>query len=616
MLNISPPFFPTAGIEVLQTRNMALITELGVSDSNQPGPSVGGSYRPSLMSSSNGTLAEGGPSYRSSPISSGQPYMGDTASYSSKPSPLPLTPLDIQHRQFPQFHSNESSPVSSPRLGKQNGFPHSITTSHTEHPPMSRPYPYQPQHPSQFRSVYQPASPMALQQHHHLYDVNRSHSPSPSPLVQSFPRLPSSPRAGTVGGYSQQQQPQQQHNSSPNSASSSANGKVSINQLTMMNLNGYSANSPATPTGSVGDDLGSNGMTLYSQHQPQQHQHQPQQGLQYGHQQQHMMGYSSNGPMPYSPTLPAPRSEGMLPFGNRNHPPPANQNVVQLPPFAHFDGASSPYPASPLPQAPLSSSSSHRSQDPPTPQSQHQQHFPYGSSLKSEYMPGPGSAGHLHEPLPYASDDYPHSSPSLHNGPPSAPYKMEPQSGHPEGNIVYDYPGHYAIGAQPQPHYRFSPYGNPYDEGSSYRASPHNPNSPVVRSHQGLLQPSPPPRDLSPLPDGILRYEPAIFKRAMIHHMWSLKETAIEFIKEEALKYGFSVLVRTSKPDYVVVICNCGRRLKRLKGERKRNRRFKTAMTGCEWRVVLFRSPNGEWEFRATTKMDHNHGLPVIDSDD
>ncbi|KAJ3023795.1 hypothetical protein HKX48_000929 [Thoreauomyces humboldtii] len=136
---------------------------------------------------------------------------------------------------------------------------------------------------------------------------------------------------------------------------------------------------------------------------------------------------------------------------------------------------------------------------------------------------------------------------------------------------------------------------------------PHPPHGMMDGPHDG--------RDLSPLPEGLVRYDPHTYKRGLMHHQFEDKEPAIAFVKEESLKYGFSVLVRTSKPDYVVVICNCGRRLKRLKGERKRNRRFKTAMTGCEWRVVLFRTSAKVWEFRATPKMTHNHGLPVIDHD-
>ncbi|KAJ3168977.1 hypothetical protein HDU88_001304 [Geranomyces variabilis] len=137
---------------------------------------------------------------------------------------------------------------------------------------------------------------------------------------------------------------------------------------------------------------------------------------------------------------------------------------------------------------------------------------------------------------------------------------------------------------------------------------------PYQHHHPGMMPAAPPPTrsGTSPLPEGMLRYDPHAFKHGLMHHFFDSKEPAIEFVKEESLKYGFSVLVRTSKPDYVVVICNCGRRLKRLKGERKRNRRFKTAMTGCEWRIVLFRSGNQKWEFRATPKMEHNHGLPCL----
>ncbi|KAI9091524.1 hypothetical protein DFS34DRAFT_322986 [Phlyctochytrium arcticum] len=184
----------------------------------------------------------------------------------------------------------------------------------------------------------------------------------------------------------------------------------------------------------------------------------------------------------------------------------------------------------------------------------------------------------------------------------------------------------------PPPPFRPAPYYPQHGSGSSsLTASPipsnfprrtytHHPQQQQQQHQMGYYPPMPGmmamgPRPISPpLPPGLVRYDPQVFRRGLMNHFFESKEPAIEFIKEESKQYGFSVLVRTSKPDYVVVICNCGRRLKRLKGERKRNRRFKTAMTGCEWRVVLFRSGTNKWEFRATPKMDHNHSLPVIDA--
>ncbi|TPX56545.1 hypothetical protein SpCBS45565_g08382 [Spizellomyces sp. 'palustris'] len=158
-----------------------------------------------------------------------------------------------------------------------------------------------------------------------------------------------------------------------------------------------------------------------------------------------------------------------------------------------------------------------------------------------------------------------------------------------------------------------SPFTLPYSRIYSHHASPQQqPNIPPVPQVQGQQSYRYTPR-LTPLPDGYTPYDPHTFKSALLNQTFDTKDPAIEYIKTVAKNFGFTVLVRTSKPDYVVVICNCGRRLKRLKGERKRNRRFKTAMTGCEWRVVLFRSGGKKWEFRATPKMEHNHSLPVVD---
>ncbi|KND03065.1 uncharacterized protein SPPG_02130 [Spizellomyces punctatus DAOM BR117] len=192
------------------------------------------------------------------------------------------------------------------------------------------------------------------------------------------------------------------------------------------------------------------------------------------------------------------------------------------------------------------------------------------------------------------------------------PY-LAPQSAHystrPEfaasGNPTYVYP--------PTVDPRSTPYASPMFLSAQERSSPAI-AAPAAESTSGTAVPAylyPP----FPASSTETRYYTAQdFKNAIISRTFDKKEVALDFIKEEAQKFGFSVLVRTSKPDYVVVICNCGRRLKKLQTERKRNRRFKTAMTGCEWRIVLFRNRNigGGYEFRATPKMEHNHPLPVI----
>ncbi|TPX56547.1 hypothetical protein SpCBS45565_g08381 [Spizellomyces sp. 'palustris'] len=109
------------------------------------------------------------------------------------------------------------------------------------------------------------------------------------------------------------------------------------------------------------------------------------------------------------------------------------------------------------------------------------------------------------------------------------------------------------------------------------------------------------------------------FKRRILQLKFEEREIAIDFLKDQAKQAGFSVLVRTSRPDYVVIICNCGRRVKQVEGERKRKRKRKTAMTGCEWHVILFRRniPGSTvprmWEFRASSKMEHNHPLNLND---
>ncbi|KAI8916604.1 hypothetical protein DFJ77DRAFT_460522 [Powellomyces hirtus] len=140
--------------------------------------------------------------------------------------------------------------------------------------------------------------------------------------------------------------------------------------------------------------------------------------------------------------------------------------------------------------------------------------------------------------------------------------------------------------------------------------SPHD--SPVFH-HHGMHHL---PNDMHPQ---IMNPVDEDFKRRILQLKFEEREIAIDFLKEQAKQTGFSVLVRTSRPDYVVIICNCGRRVKQVDGERKRKRKRKTAMTGCEWHVILFRRniPGSTaprmWEYRASSKMEHNHPLVLND---
>ncbi|KAI8807939.1 hypothetical protein BJ742DRAFT_294125 [Cladochytrium replicatum] len=99
---------------------------------------------------------------------------------------------------------------------------------------------------------------------------------------------------------------------------------------------------------------------------------------------------------------------------------------------------------------------------------------------------------------------------------------------------------------------------------------------------------------------------------------FATRQDAIDYLKEEAKRCGFTVLVRTSRADYVVVICNCGRRVKPVKqgAKRQRNRKRKTAMTGCQWHIILYRKSGGSndssgrlWEIKPSTQSSHNHPL-------
>ncbi|KAJ3028384.1 hypothetical protein HDV00_010452, partial [Rhizophlyctis rosea] len=163
----------------------------------------------------------------------------------------------------------------------------------------------------------------------------------------------------------------------------------------------------------------------------------------------------------------------------------------------------------------------------------------------------------------------------------------------------------------------------PFDLSRSHSPStpPTHPSSPspnVFSAHASATSSpytrSPHMTPLNPTQHPIHPYSPALFTQLLLPHTFPTKQLALAHLKRHALSFGFSVLVRTSKPDYVVVICNCGRRLKKLKSERKRNRKFKTALTGCEWRVVVFKNKEGRFEFRGTSKMVHNHPLGGVEA--
>ncbi|KAJ3033466.1 hypothetical protein HDV00_006330 [Rhizophlyctis rosea] len=205
--------------------------------------------------------------------------------------------------------------------------------------------------------------------------------------------------------------------------------------------------------------------------------------------------------------------------------------------------------------------------------------------------------------------------PSLMDPDMSYPNHLPPQSF--EGDSYYRTAGpadqHFLGSVSPNTVHAPSPT---FSAGNAMQGGPSNyhPGSSSANPH--LTHPGhqhhPHPHDHLPSgPDQIVPYTPDAFKHSLLNHRFEDKDLALDFIKDTAKKFGFSVLVRTSKPDYVVVICNCGRRLKKLKNERKRNRKFKTAMTGCGWRVVLFRNSKRLFEFRGTPKMEHNHPLPV-----
>ncbi|KAJ3185372.1 hypothetical protein HDU85_001422 [Gaertneriomyces sp. JEL0708] len=174
--------------------------------------------------------------------------------------------------------------------------------------------------------------------------------------------------------------------------------------------------------------------------------------------------------------------------------------------------------------------------------------------------------------------------------------------------------------------YARSPYSAPSPTGYV-----HPPHLTYAHPSQSYAYPLSNKRNSTSGPVPELNPRDESFKQQLLSCKFPHRDAAIGFLRTQAKIAGFSVLVRTSRPDYVVIICNCGRRVKasaEAPGDKKRRRKRKTAMTGCEWHVILFRRGAGTgmnnigihgagkledvermWEFRATTKMEHNHPL-------
>ncbi|KAI8906992.1 hypothetical protein DFJ77DRAFT_514126 [Powellomyces hirtus] len=573
----------------------------------------------------------------------------------------PLQPLPHHRQQAPPLHQHMHHLYPESQHPLPYTHHHSASNSSGHH--SSHPHHLQAPSPSPSPLLQNVGLPHQHphQQQHHPYAHPNSHHPAPG----QNPPTPTATLPSTINGGSNSHTPIRTHGSTASTPNSS--NRLSINYL--MGGDGNSSGT-ATAPGSPNQETDSPFLhhhpdSHYGQQQQAQHaapslsyqQPQSQQGpsLQQQHQHQHQQQQQQQVPMHHQQQQPAP----------------------QLPSFQHFNGVAHQYTGSPLQQHPSQQQpgdqhhNPHHHPLPPSqphyPLSQQQNHMPFnmptsGTHIKSEYMnQGPGGPMVLHDMDPSATihaypSDYPLSQYSAQQHPsaqmqyPMPPHQQPPQLdmypyqqqqqpyGMHGGYRPYDHasplmrshqaqyphhpPPHHAAEqpAPPPPHQTSDQPSQPHQQQPHQQQPPPPPPAapnaePFQHHHPGMMPIAPSTGGHSPLPDGILRYDPHAFKRGLMHHFFDTKEPAIEFVKEEALKYGFSVLVRTSKPDYVVVICNCGRRLKRLKGERKRNRRFKTAMTGCEWRVVLFRSGNKKWEFRATPKMDHNHGLPVIDGD-
>ncbi|KAJ3118022.1 hypothetical protein HK098_006043 [Nowakowskiella sp. JEL0407] len=108
------------------------------------------------------------------------------------------------------------------------------------------------------------------------------------------------------------------------------------------------------------------------------------------------------------------------------------------------------------------------------------------------------------------------------------------------------------------------------------------------------------------------------------------RKEAVEYARKIALNDGFTVLVRTSRENYAVLVCGCRTRAvgtpiastragldetatDEKPGKRNRASRPKRPDTGCKFHIILSRSDNNHpWKFRPSQTMEHNHGLPLV----
>ncbi|KAJ3036378.1 hypothetical protein HDV00_002794 [Rhizophlyctis rosea] len=173
-----------------------------------------------------------------------------------------------------------------------------------------------------------------------------------------------------------------------------------------------------------------------------------------------------------------------------------------------------------------------------------------------------------------------------------------------------------------------SPFAQQSSSSTTYYQNPHHTTPQVPPPADQAATTNTPTQPPSP--------ESEHFKNLLLSHRFPDRTQALDWLKAEAVKAGFAVLVRTSRPDYVVLICSCGRRLKTSSGVGRgeggssrggggggggkvRKKKKQSALTGCEWHVILFRKVGAGssrlWEFRATSKMEHNHPLNPLPPD-
>ncbi|KAJ3008332.1 hypothetical protein HKX48_008645 [Thoreauomyces humboldtii] len=201
-------------------------------------------------------------------------------------------------------------------------------------------------------------------------------------------------------------------------------------------------------------------------------------------------------------------------------------------------------------------------------------------------------------PTPSDSYDSPHALPMStfqFNPTPMSADILHSHMGYGSGylnpaHLSYPHTRRRAPSAPLMPHTYYTPLASPASgspHGSPVSAFPNGPSSLHLPLHHSHHHHSPLPNDMHSQP--LMNPVDEEFKRRILQLKFEEREMAIDFLKEQAKSTGFSVLVRTSRPDYVVIICNCGRRVKHVEGERKRKRKRKTAMTGCEWHIILFR---------------------------